>query len=71
MSLHQSHSHRDKDLAFLVASTSMGTLIDGVGGRGFRVARRSRTESSLAMDKDRDQIETVLSSAKRAECDTD
>jgi len=49
----------------------MGTLIDGVGGRGFRVARRSRTESSLAMDKDRDQIETVLSGAKRAECDTD
>jgi len=71
MSPHRSHSHRDKDLAFLVTSTSIGTLIDGVGGRGFRVARRSRTESSLATDKGRDQIETVLSSAKRAECDMD
>jgi len=29
----------------------MGTLIDGVGGGGFRVARRSRTESSLTTDK--------------------
>jgi len=31
---------------------SMGTPIDGVGGRGFGVTRRGRTGDNLVTDKD-------------------
>jgi len=52
-------------------STSIGTPIDGAGGRGFGVTERGGSGSNLATDKGRGWAETVLGSAKGAECDTD
>ena len=52
-------------------STSMGTPIDGVGGRGFGVTGRERTGGSLATDKGGSRAEAVLVGAEGAECDTD
>ena len=39
------------DFVFLVASMSIGTLIDRVGSGGFEVTGRDRTGGNLAMDK--------------------
>ena len=50
---------------------SMGTPIDGVGGRGFGVTGRERTGGSLATDKGGSRAEAVLVGAEGAECDTD
>jgi len=51
--------------------TSIGTPIDGVGSGGFRVTEKGRTGNNLATDKDRGQIEVVLSGVKGTERDTD
>jgi len=50
---------------------SIGTPIDRVGDRGFRVARRGRTGDNIIMDKGGGQAKTVLSDTKRAEHDMD
>jgi len=60
-----------KNLVFLVALTSMGTLIDEVGSRGFGATRKGGMGGSLAVDKDGGQTETVLGSAEEAEHDMD
>ena len=52
-------------------STSIGTSIDGVGGRGFKVTKRGRTEGNLAIDKGGGWVEAVLDSMERAEHNTD
>jgi len=49
----------------------MGTPIDGVAGRGFRMTREGRARDNLAADNGRGQAETVLSDAEGAEHDTD
>jgi len=54
-----------------VAPTSIGTLIDGVGGRGFGVTGRGRAGGNLATDKGGSQVEMVLSGAEGVECDMD
>jgi len=53
-----------------VASTSIGTSIDRVGGGGFGVTGRGRAEGNLATDKGGGWVEMVLSSAERVERDT-
>ena len=50
---------------------SMGTLIDGVGGRGFGATRRGRRGGSLAVNKGGGWVETVLGDAEGTERDTD
>jgi len=52
-------------------SASIGTPIDGVGGRGFGVTRRGRTGSNLATDRGRGRAETVLGSVEGIERNTD
>ena len=52
-------------------STSMGTPIDGVVGRGFGMTRGSRARGNLAMDNSGGQAKTVLSDAEGAERNTD
>jgi len=47
--------------------TSIGTLIDGVGGRGFGVTGRGTTGGNLVMDKGGGQAETVLGGVEGAE----
>jgi len=49
----------------------IGTPIDRVGSRGFRVTRRSAMGGNLATDKGRGWVETVLGCAEGAEQDTD
>jgi len=49
----------------------MGTLIDGVGSRGFGATGRGRVGGNLATDKNGGQAEMVLSGAEGADCDTD
>jgi len=49
----------------------MGTLIDGVVGKGFRVTRGGRVRGNLVTDNGGDWAETVLSDAEGAERDTD
>jgi len=60
-----------KDLIFLVVSTSIGTPIDRVGGRGCRATGRGRAGGSLMTDKGGGWAEMVLSGAEGVECDTD
>jgi len=55
----------------MTALMSIGTPIDGVGGRGFRAARRGRIGSNLATDKGGGQAEVALSGIEGAERDTD
>ena len=50
---------------------SIGTLIDRVGDRGFRVTRRSRTGGNLAPDKGGSWVEAVLSSVEGVEREMD
>jgi len=50
---------------------SIGTPIDGAGGRSFEVTRRDGIGGSLATDKGGGQAEAVLVGAEGAECDTD
>jgi len=50
---------------------SMGTPIDRVGGRGFWATGRGEIGGSLAVDKGRGQVETVLGSVEGTEYDTD
>jgi len=54
-----------------VASTSIGTPIDGAVGRGFGITGGGRARGNLAMDNGGGQVETVLSEAEGVECDTD
>ena len=54
-----------------MTSMSMGTLIDGVVGRGFGMTRGGRARGNLAVDNGRGQAETVLSDAEGAEHDMD
>jgi len=54
-----------------VASTSIGTPIDGVGGRGFGATGRGEAEGNLITDKGEGQAEMVLSGVEGAEQDTD
>jgi len=50
---------------------SIGTPIDGVGGRGFGVTERGGTGGSLTTDKGGGRAETVLSAIEGMERDTD
>jgi len=50
---------------------SIGTPIDGVVGRGFRMTGGSRARNNLAADNGGDRAETVLSDAEGAEHDMD
>jgi len=50
---------------------SIGTPIDRVGDRGFRVTRRSRTGGNLAPDKGGSWVEAVLSSVEGVEREMD
>jgi len=50
---------------------SIGTPIDGVGGRGFRVAGRGRTGGNLAKGKGGGQVEAVLSGVEGTERNMD
>jgi len=52
-------------------STSIGTLIDGVGGGGFGVTRRGGAGGNLTMDIGGGPAETVLVGAEGVERDTD
>ena len=52
-------------------STSMGTPIDRVGGRGFEATRRGGTEGNLTMNKGRDWAEAVLGSIEGIEHNMD
>ena len=54
-----------------MASTSMGTPIDGVVGRGFGVTGGGGARGNLATDNSGSQVEMVLSDAEGAEHDTD
>jgi len=54
-----------------VASTSMGTPIDGVVGRGFGVTGGGGARGNLATDNSGGQAEMVLSDAEGTEHDTD
>jgi len=54
-----------------VASTSMGTPIDGVVGRGFGVTGGGGARDNLATDNSGGQAEMVLSDAEGAEHDID
>jgi len=54
-----------------VASTSIRTPIDGVGGRGFGATGRSRAGGNLVTDKGGGRAEIVLSSMEGVECNTD
>jgi len=49
----------------------MGTPIDGVVSRGFRMTREGGARDNLAADNGRGWTETVLSDAEGAEHDTD
>jgi len=49
----------------------MGTPIDRVVGRGFRVTRGGGARGNLAMDNSGGWVETVLSNVEEAECDID
>jgi len=49
----------------------MGTLIDGVGGGGFRATGRDGVGGNLTTDRGRGRAEMVLSGAERVERDTD
>ena len=60
-----------KDLAFLAASTSMGTPIDGVVSGGFGITGGGGARGNLATDNGGGQVETVLSEAEGVEHDTD
>ena len=51
--------------------TSMGTLIDGAGSRGFGATGRGGAEGSLAMDKGGGRVEMVLGDVEGVERDTD
>jgi len=50
---------------------SIGTPINRVGDRGFRVTGRSRTGGNFAPDKGGSWVEAVLSSIEGAEHETD
>jgi len=50
-----------------MASTSIGTPIDGVGGGGFGVTGRDRAGSNLTTDKGGGRAEMILSGAEGAE----
>jgi len=50
---------------------SIGTPIDGAGGRGFGVTRRGRAGGNLTTDIGGGRAETVLVGAEGVECDTD
>jgi len=52
-------------------STSIGILIDGVGGGGFGVTGRGGAGGSLATDKGEGQVVMVLGGAEGAERDMD
>ena len=52
-------------------STSMGTSIDEVVGRGFGVTGGGRARGNLAMDNGGGWVEIVLSDAEEMEHDTD
>jgi len=52
-------------------STSIGIPIDEAGGGGFGVTGRGGTGGSLAMDKGKGRVETVLGGAEGAERDMD
>jgi len=64
-------THGGRNLVFLVALTSIGTLIDGVDGRGFRMTRRDRAGGNLITDIGEDWVETVLVGLEGVECNTD
>ena len=49
----------------------MGTPIDRVVGRGFRVTGGGRARGNLATGNGGGRAETVLSEAEGVECDTD
>jgi len=49
----------------------MGTPIDRVVGRGFRVTRGGRARGNLAMGNGGGRVETVLSNTEETEYDTD
>ena len=49
----------------------MGTPIDGVISRGFRITRGGGARGNLATDNGEGQAETVLSEVEGAEYDTD
>jgi len=50
---------------------SMGTLIDGVVGGGFRITEGGGARGNLATDNSRGWAETVLSNVKETERNTD
>jgi len=50
---------------------SIGTSIDGAGGGGFRVTRRSRAGGNLTTDIGGGRAETVLVGPEGVERDTD
>ena len=52
-----------KDLAFLMASMSIGTPIDEVVGRGFGITRGNGVRGNLVTDNGGGWVETVLSKA--------
>jgi len=49
----------------------MGTPIDGVVSRGFRITGGGRARGNFATDNSGGWVETVLSNAERAEYNTD
>jgi len=55
----------------VIASMSIGTSINGVGGRGFRVTGRGRAGGNLTTDIGEGQVEMVLVGPERVEYDTD
>ena len=65
------HPRGGRDLAFLVASTSIGTPIDGVGGAGFGVTGRGGAGGNLTTDIGGGRAETVLVGPEGVERDTD
>ena len=54
-----------------MASTSMGTPIDGVVSGGFEITGGGGARGNLATDNGGGQVETVLSEAEGVERDTD
>jgi len=54
-----------------VASTSIGTPIDGAVGGGFRITRGGGARGNLATDNGGGQAEMVLSEAEGVEHDID
>ena len=65
------HPRGGRDLAFLVALTSIGTPIDGVSGTGFGVTGRGGAGGSLTTDIGGGWAEMVLVGPEGVERDTD